>query len=67
MKKQPCPITIIRAEHSDVISDDRWENIHKKMPHATLIQMDDAYHLVPFESPSSCADVINKVLISPDL
>ena len=62
MSKNPCPITIIRAEHSDVISDERWEMIHEKMPHAHLIQMDGAHHLVPFESPGMCAEVVNQIL-----
>lgn len=63
MKKNPCPITIIRAEYSDVINEERWSRIKSKMAHATFIQMDGARHLIPFEDPERCAAVVREAIL----
>lgn len=59
---QRCEITIIRAQYSDVITDDNWNRIHSLMPKAELIQIDGAGHLVPFEKPESVAEIIKSHL-----
>lgn len=66
LKKVPCPITIIRAEHSDVINDERWERIKKIVPNGTIIKMDGVGHLVPFDQPELCADVVAGLLSNHD-
>ncbi len=62
MGKSPCPITIIRATYSDVISDKRWNAIQKKVKNGHFIEIENAGHLVPFEQPELCAEIINDIL-----
>jgi len=64
MARTPCPITIIRAEYSDVINDERWSKIQNKVSHGSFVQMDGAGHLVPFEQPEECAKVLRGILRS---
>lgn len=58
MSKSPCPLTIIRAEYSDVIDDEGWKKIQSKVARGHFIQADGAGHLVPFEQPELCANII---------
>ncbi len=60
--KVPCPITIVKAEYSDVIDERRWKLLQKKIPHGQFVEMKNVGHLVPFEQPAGCAEVILEVL-----
>ena len=60
--KSPCPITIIRAQYSDVIGDESWNRIKSKLSNGHCVQADGVGHLVPFEKPKLCADIINNNL-----
>ena len=62
MKENPCDITIIRAEYSDVINAEIWSLIKAQMPHANLIEIKNTGHLVPFEKPLELAEMIKKVI-----
>ncbi len=59
MSKSPCPITIIRAQYSDVINDEGWKKIQSKVALGHFLQADGAGHLVPFEQPELCANLID--------
>lgn len=60
--KSPCPITVIRAQYSDVIGEESWAKIKSSLSKGHFIQADGAGHLVPFEQPELCADIINNDL-----
>ncbi|MFT4565250.1 MAG: pimeloyl-ACP methyl ester carboxylesterase [Saprospiraceae bacterium] len=62
MKHNPCPITIIKAEYSDVITPEIWDRIHVDMPHAELKEIKHTGHLVPFENPAALASMIKEIL-----
>lgn len=62
MKENPCEITIIRAEFSDVIGAGLWSQIKTRMPNANLLEIKKTGHLVPFEKPLELADMIKTVL-----
>ena len=62
MNKVQCPIAIIRAEHSNVITDDRWQKIKSKVDGGTFIEMKGAGHLFPFDAPVACAEAIKGIL-----
>ena len=62
LKKVTCPVTIIKAEYSDVINEQRWLHIQKMVPNGRFIELKNTGHLVPFEKPGLCADTILKVL-----
>ena len=66
MNKKTCPITIIRAEFSDVINDERWVKIQNRLANGRFIQLDGARHLVPFEEPERCAKVLLEILSSDE-
>ncbi len=54
------PLTVIKAEHTNVITDDLWIEWQQKQPKATLIEYKDAGHLVPMEYPIALAETIMK-------
>jgi len=60
MGYDPCPITIIRGQESDVITSDTWDAIHEEMPHANLVEMENVGHLVPFEQPLQLAKMVQE-------
>ena len=62
LHKSPCPITIIRAEFSDVLTPSTWERVKKCMPHAQLKVMKGVGHLMPFEKPNELGAIIKDVL-----
>ena len=62
MSYNPCPITIIRAEYSDVITPKIWDRIHERMPQAKLMEIKNTGHLVPFEKPVELASMIKEIL-----
>ncbi len=59
LSKSPCPVTIIRAQYSDVIGDDSWSKIKANLSKGHFIQADGVGHLVPFEKPQLSADMID--------
>ena len=65
MNKSSVPITIIRAENSNVISDETWDKVKKRVKNANFIEMKDVGHLIPFEKPKESAELI-KPLITID-
>ena len=58
LSKVSCPITIIRGEFSDVLTDRTWSLIKRKMKNAKFLEIKKAGHLVPFERPKECAELI---------
>ena len=62
LSRSSCPMTIVRAEFSDVISDERWEGIKQKVTNADFVNLDGARHLVPFEEPVRMANEIKRIL-----
>lgn len=59
MDKTTVPILIIRAEHSNVISQESWKEVKKRVPHGQFLEMEDVGHLIPFEKPEQCAELIS--------
>lgn len=64
MSHHPCPITIIKAAYSDVITPRTWQKMKRRLPQAKLIEMKDVGHLLPFEKPLSLAQMITEILDS---
>ncbi len=58
MKKSACRITIIKAEHSDVITNDSWKRICRHTPNGYFYEMSSVGHLIPFEKPVQLAEWI---------
>lgn len=57
LKQINIPITIIRAEKTDVISEKIWQEVRSIGAHITCIDFPDATHLVPFESPEKLTEL----------
>jgi len=51
IKETSVSLTIIKAEYSDVISDQTWDKLQERLPNSQLIEMKGVGHLVPFEKP----------------
>ena len=51
-------VSIIKAEHSDVISPETWSKLEKLPPNFTRIEMKKVAHLIPFEKPEELAELI---------
>lgn len=62
MSQKICPITIIRAEYSDVINEERWTKMQESVANGKFIQLDNTRHLVPFEQPELMANTILDIL-----
>lgn len=62
MKRLPCPMTIIRAEHTDVLFDTTWKKLQSVMTDANLVELKGVGHLAPFEKPSLVCDTVKKFL-----
>lgn len=62
MHKSSVPMTIIRAQFSNVINDENWSKTMKLVPNCEFIEMPDVGHLIPFEKPEECAKVIYPLL-----
>lgn len=56
--KIQIPLTVIKAEHTNVITDGLWDEWQQKQPAANLIEYKDAGHLVPMEYPVPLAETI---------
>ncbi len=62
LPKNKVPLTIIRAQYSDVIDDLGWAQIQTTTSNATFVQMDKVGHLIPFEQPEELGDLVNIIL-----
>ncbi len=62
LNRDTCPITIIKAQYSDVITSDTWQRLNGLLDRHTLIEMQDVGHLVPFEKPLQLADQLITIL-----
>ncbi len=51
MKKNRCPLTIIKAQFSNVINQKGWIKIQRKTTNAHFYEMEGVGHLIPFEKP----------------
>ena len=61
--KMKKPMTVIKAEYTDVISDGLWKEWQQKQPATTFIEYKDAGHLIPMEYPVPLAETILKQII----
>lgn len=55
------PLLIIRGKRSDVVTDPVWAGLQRRLPHATLVEL-DAGHMVPMEQPHAVATVVQEFL-----
>lgn len=55
-------IFVIKAEHSNVISEESWSKIQQTQKLNTYVEMPDVGHLIPFEQPEKLADLIKAYL-----
>ena len=62
MKKSRCKVTFIKAQYSDVITSSKWKEIKLNVQNAEFVEVAEAGHLLPFEDPSGCADIIASIL-----
>ncbi len=62
MDNLPCPMTVIRAEHTDVLFEPTWHKLHDRMKQANLVELKGVGHLAPFEDPKLVSDTIKKYL-----
>ena len=58
--KIQIPLTVVKAEHTNVITNGLWKEWQQKQPAANLIEYKNAGHLVPMEYPVSLAETIMK-------
>lgn len=58
MPKTTIPVHIIKAQYSDVISEDTWIKTQGNTKNATFYEMPKVGHLIPFEKPLILADYI---------
>ncbi len=54
------PLTVIKGEYTNVITDSLWEEWKQKQPTAKFIEYKDAGHLIPMEYPVPLAETIIK-------
>lgn len=62
MMKLEIPITVVKAEFTNVITKDLWSTWQTKQPQTEFIEFKDAGHLVPLESPKELANMLLKNL-----
>jgi pimeloyl-ACP methyl ester carboxylesterase len=54
--KTKTPITIIKAQHSNIITNETWQKMKNSYgSNYTLVEMNDVGHLIPFEKPQELA------------
>ncbi len=58
MSKTTKEILIIKAQHSNVISNETWEKVKKKNSNNLYVEMEDVGHLIPFEKPKEIGTMI---------
>ncbi len=52
-----CPVLVIRAQHSELLTDAGAAQIVAAFPSATLMELPDSGHMVNWENPSGVADL----------
>ncbi|NJN17333.1 MAG: alpha/beta hydrolase [Oscillochloris sp.] len=57
LKKLHLPLLLIRGTHSDLIIDDTWRTLRKRLPYAEMVEIAGG-HMVPLEAPLAVADAI---------
>jgi len=62
MIKLEIPITVVKAEFTDVITKDLWSTWQTQQPQTEFIEFKNAGHLVPLESPKELANILLKNL-----
>lgn len=62
IKNPPCPLVIVRAQYSDVMTPSVWPKIKKTAKNTTFINVQDVGHMMPMEKPELVAQLINEVL-----
>ena len=51
-------ITILRADHSNVINRQTWQKIQTIMPKVKFVNVKDANHMLPLEHPEKLSQLI---------
>lgn len=51
------PLLIVRASRSDLLVADSWAALQRRLPHATMVEIDGS-HMVPMERPEAVAAAI---------
>lgn len=59
LAKPPCPIVVVKAQHSDVITADTWQKWMDMSSDTVFFEMANVGHLMPFEKPRQLAQLIN--------
>lgn len=62
MAKTTKQIMIIKAQHSNVISNETWEKVKSKNANNLYVEMKDVGHLIPFEKPKEIGTMIASFL-----
>ncbi|MFN0146572.1 MAG: alpha/beta fold hydrolase [Dehalococcoidia bacterium] len=57
-----CPVLVIRAEKSKVLSEEIGRQMVERLPHATYVEIAGAGHQVPLHQPAEFARVIKEFL-----
>jgi len=65
MEETACPVDIIRGQYSDVLIDPTWSALKDRIGAQYCHQIDEAGHLIPFERPQHCGDIITSLLDQP--
>jgi len=64
MSKTTKRILIIKAQHSNVISNETWEKVKTKNNNNLYVEMEEVGHLIPFEKPKEIGTMIATFLES---
>jgi pimeloyl-ACP methyl ester carboxylesterase len=62
IKKSKVPMTIVKAEYSDVITAGTWTQIKKRIPSAEFLEVPSVGHLFPFEKPKELSELVIQYL-----
>ncbi len=52
-----CPVLVMRAEHSEILTREGAQSIVEAFPSATLVELPGSGHMVNWENPSGVADL----------
>lgn len=55
------PLLLIRGKTSDLIIDRSWAQLRRRLPHATLVELEGG-HMVPMEQPAAVAATVQAFL-----
>lgn len=62
IKQCNVPVTIIKAEFSDVITAGTWSQLSKTILQANLVEMKGVGHLMPFEKPIELGEMLGAII-----